>query len=290
MRILYLVGDSRSGSTLLQHLLSLQPGVHALGELRRLGALSRAGEACACGAPLGDCEFWCGVCGDVPSTERVTERPREGSAWRMSTLREAVAIRGGLVPAGPFLRKRAHHAAAECHRLYEAVARETGASLLVDNSKEPDHFLHLRASYPDLVEPVFLHRDGRGLIWSKIRRAGVSADKAINGYIWMQRQIETARRAIGAKKATESLYEDLCRDPRAELERLLSPYKIPVETTDLGKLTAVRHDIGGSPTFQGEEKREIKLDERWREELPADALEEFERRASQLNRFRGYKD
>ena len=41
MRILYLVGDSRSGSTLLQHLLSLQPGVHALGELRRLGALAR---------------------------------------------------------------------------------------------------------------------------------------------------------------------------------------------------------------------------------------------------------
>jgi len=290
VRILYLVGDSRSGSTLLQHLLSLQPGVHALGELRRLGALARAGEPCACGSPLGECEFWCRACGDVPPTQRTTEQAREGGAWRLSMLREAAAIRGGLVPAGPFLRKRAHLAATECFSLYEAVAKETGASLLVDNSKEPDHFLHLRASYPDLVEPVFLHRDGRGIIWSKIRHAGVSAERAITGYVWMQRQIETARRAIGLKKATEALYEDLCRDPGGELERLLSPYKIPVESLDLGTLPSVRHDIGGSPTFQGAERREVKLDERWREELPVDALKEFERRASQLNRFRGYKD
>jgi len=290
VRILYLVGDSRSGSTLLQHLLSLQPGVHALGELRRLGALSRANEPCACGAPLGECEFWCGVCGETPADQRTTEQLPKGLTWRISMFREATAIRGGLLPAGPLFRRRNHAAAAECFRLYEAVARETGASLLIDNSKEPDHFLHMRASYPGHVEPVFLHRDGRGIIWSKMRRTGASAKTAIDGYIWMQRLIETARRAIGLHKATELLYEDLCRDPARELERLLSPHKIPLETADLSRLPDVRHDIGGSPTFKGAERREIKLDERWREELPREALEEFERRAGRLNRFRGYKD
>jgi len=290
VRILYLVGDSRSGSTLLQHLLSLQPGVHALGELRRLGAMARAGEACACGAPLGECEFWCKVCADVPAAERATEQAREGVAWRFSMIREAAALRGGLVPAGRLLRRDAHAAAAECHRLYEAVAAETGADLLVDSSKEPDHFLHMRASYPDLIEPVFLHRDGRGIVWSKIRRAGVSAQDAIEGYLWMQRLIETARRAIGLGKATEARYEDLCRDPGGELERLLSPFGLSLETTDLGSLPDVRHDIGGSPSFQSADHREIHLDERWREDMPPEALEEFERRASQMNRFRGYTD
>ncbi len=290
MRIIYLVGDSRSGSTLLQHLLSLQPGVHALGELRRLGALSRAGEACACGAPLSECEFWCGVCGETPADQRTTENVPSGLAWRMSMLREATAIRGGLVPASALFRRRNHAAAKECFRLYEAVARETGASLLIDNSKEPDHFLHMHASYPEHVEPVFLHRDGRGIIWSKMRRTGMSAEAAVDGYIWMQRLIETARRAIGLNKATEMKYEELCEDPEGGLARLLSPYDIPVETVDLGELSDVRHDIGGSPTFKGAERREVKLDERWREDLPQDALEEFQRRASRLNHFRGYTD
>lgn len=290
MRILYLVGDSRSGSTLLQHLLSLQPGVHALGELRRLGEMSRASEPCACGAPLDECEFWCAVCGETSAAQRTTEQAPMGLTWRISMFREVAAIRAGLLPAGPLFRRRNHIAAAECFRLYEAVARETGASLLIDNSKEPDHFLHMRASYPDHVEPVFLHRDGRGIIWSKMRRTGASAKTAIDGYIWMQRLIETARRAIGLHKATELLYEDLCRDPARELERLLSPHKIPVDTTDLSDLPDLRHDIGGSPTFKGAERREIKLDERWREELPQEVLEEFERRAGPLNRFRGYTD
>jgi hypothetical protein len=290
VRILYLVGDSRSGSTLLQHLLSLQPGVHALGELRRLGAMARAGEPCACGEPLDTCSHWTQICGDRPQVERVTERERDGIPWRLSMLREATAIRGGLTPAGTFLRKKSSAAAAECMEIYEAVAAHTGASVLIDNSKEPDHFLHLYASYPDLVHPVFLHRDGRGLIWSKIRRAGVPHENAINGYLWMQRMIETARRAVGAVHATELRYEDLCRDPRAELECILKPHDIPIATVDLAVLPTTRHDIGGSPSFQGSERRDIRLDESWRTDLPPEALAAFQRRGATLNRFRGYTD
>ena len=290
MRILYIVGDSRSGSTVLQHLLSLQPGVHSVGELRRLGAMARAGEPCACGAPLGECEFWCDVCGESSAASRLTEVPREGLTWRVSMMREAIALRAGLTPAGGLFRWRAKAAAEECMKLYESVAQKTGAEVLVDSSKEPDHFLHLRASYPGLVEPVFLHRDGRGMVWSKMRRSGRPADNAINGFLWMQRMIETARRGVGIHKATEASYEDVCRDPEGQLRRLLAPFGIPVVETDLGALAGTRHDIGGSPRFEGAERRALQLDERWREEMPKDALELFERRAGDLNRFRGYKD
>jgi hypothetical protein len=290
VRILYIVGDSRSGSTVLQHLLSLQPGVHSVGELRRLGAMARGGEPCACGASLAECEFWCDVCGETAAASRATEVPREGFAWRMTMLREAVALRGGLSPASSLFRWRGHAAAAECMRLYESVSKKTGAEVLVDSSKEPDHFLHLRASYPELVEPIFLHRDGRGMVWSKMRRSGRPAENAINGFLWMQRMIETARRAVGVHKATEASYEELCRDPKGELQRLLAPHGVPVVETDLGALEGARHDIGGSPRFEGAERRTLQLDERWREEMSKEALELFERRAGELNRFRGYKD
>ncbi|MBM3507047.1 MAG: sulfotransferase, partial [Alphaproteobacteria bacterium] len=47
--ILCIVGDSRSGSTLLQYLLGMQPDVATVGELRRLGQLLAEGRPCSCG-------------------------------------------------------------------------------------------------------------------------------------------------------------------------------------------------------------------------------------------------
>ena len=102
--------------------------------------------------------------------------------------------------------------------------------------------------------------------------------------------IETARRAVGVHRATEIFYEEICQDPEKELRRLLDPLDIPVVETDLSALQDVRHDLGGSPRFEGAERRTLQLDERWRDEMPQEALDLFERRAGELNRFRGYKD
>lgn len=290
LRVLYVIGHSRSGSTVLQHLLGLQPGVHAVGELHRLGELAREGGACACGEVLSACPFWSGVCADRPPVLCRTHAQRSALRWRVGLWRELAALRRGSAPAGRWARAREHAVAEECVALHRAAAAATGSELVVDSSKEPDHFLHLRASFPNVVFPLFLHRDGRGVVWSKMQRTGQSVAEAIDSYVWVERLIERVRRACTPETLVEVRYEDLCARPREELERILAPYGIAVRSVDLSELAPLRHDIGGSPSFAGEHPSSLRLDERWRDEMPADVQAEFARRAGALNRRRGYDE
>src|SRR5690242_9267801 len=63
--VIYVVSDRRSGSTLLENILSKSPQVTSLGELNTLkGHILKQGPGerwnwnCACGQPLTLCEFW----------------------------------------------------------------------------------------------------------------------------------------------------------------------------------------------------------------------------------------
>ena len=59
VRVLYVGGLGRSGSTLMERLVGQLPGVCAVGELVHLwerGVV--ADERCGCGEPFGRCPFW----------------------------------------------------------------------------------------------------------------------------------------------------------------------------------------------------------------------------------------
>jgi hypothetical protein len=76
--------------------------------------------------------------------------------------------------------------------------------------------------------------------------------------------------------------------PREVLERILKKVNISVRSVDLGRLPTERHELGGSPRFQGKNPTKIELDERWRSEMPERALFTFERIAGRVNRRLGY--
>ena len=63
--VIYIIADRRSGSTLLEFMLSVHPEAIALGELRMLhghffkkGAGARWDWNCTCGQPIKSCPFW----------------------------------------------------------------------------------------------------------------------------------------------------------------------------------------------------------------------------------------
>src|SRR5262245_21004542 len=59
VRVLFIGGLGRSGSTLLERLLCEMPGVAAMGEVVHLWQRGLAdGERCACGRAFGQCPFW----------------------------------------------------------------------------------------------------------------------------------------------------------------------------------------------------------------------------------------
>src|SRR5258706_786037 len=59
VRVLFIGGMGRSGSTLLDRMLGSAPGVVSVGELRkfwRRGVVTN--ELCGCGQPIRECPFW----------------------------------------------------------------------------------------------------------------------------------------------------------------------------------------------------------------------------------------
>lgn len=289
MRALYIVGDSRSGSTLLQHLLSLQEGVVALGEVRRLEPMVRAGESCACGEVLDRCPFWTGIASrigrpllEVPTVSGLgpwRRRLDQGADW--------TALAMGLELARRIVSREQRLAVESSLGIYRAAAEMTGGRVVVDSSKVPSQFLHLRARAPGLVRPVFLVRDGRAISHSKLqRRKDHTAARVARQFLNVSGSMLALRRVVPG--STLVRYEDLCRNPAAVLEEILRPLDVPVRTTDLSRLPPVRHDLGGSPRFKGSGSGAIKLDERWRTEMPKEDLATFEKIAGRMNRRLGY--
>ncbi|MDP9437440.1 MAG: sulfotransferase, partial [Actinomycetota bacterium] len=251
---------------------------------------------CACGRPVGACPFWTRVASLVGSPpDRIETTPVLGaSRRRLDGVVAWATLRLGLKGATGRLLHREHRAAANCLALHRAAGELTGDRVAVDASKIPTHFLNLRLQGGESARPVFLVRDGRAVVWSKMQRRmqkgkGHDAETMTRQWLNVSRAMLALQGVVPEPEGAFVRYEELCRDPGKVLESILGPLGVPVRTTDLRSLSAERHDLGGSPRFREALPEKIELDERWRTEMPEEALATFERIGGRMNRRLGYE-
>ena len=172
LKVVYIGGFGRSGSTLLSRLLGEAPGVVPAGELFELwkrGYIEN--QLCGCGEPFLSCEFWRKV------SEEAFQMPAEDVPAQEL---EAERLRVHGRPAIPRLWVRTFRTAAYevlledylgvLERVYASVASVAGAHTVVDSSKVPQYaWLLSRAPTIDL-HVVHLVRDSRGTAYSWRRR------------------------------------------------------------------------------------------------------------------------
>lgn len=163
-KIIYIAGNGRSGSTLLDIVLGSHPGAFSAGELTFIGRQGLDEERCSCGEKIGACPFWRDV--------RAAWRRRGGSDieryrelhWRFErnkvSLRTLVQSR--VRPSADF---REYCAAIET--LFDALHEVSGARLLIDSSKTPARVAVLR-SFAD-VRVLHLCREFSGVLNSSQR-------------------------------------------------------------------------------------------------------------------------
>lgn len=227
-RVVYILGPGRSGSGVLGRVLSTIPGAAFVGELRRAWSRGlKADRTCGCGRPHAACPVWSavlvpGASWVEPARSEIAEIQGRVAPERLGWL-SALQHRG--LPGPPDPGSPAGRYLAAYTELHEALARATGASLVIDSSKSAADaaLLALRADVPTFL--VQLIRDPRGVVYSLQRHADRGS--------WLGRRALAARGAVrwvAKHAANEALrrrfpersiairYEDLAADPQGAVE------------------------------------------------------------------------
>jgi UDP-N-acetylglucosamine transferase subunit ALG13 len=279
MRVLYIGGWGRSGSTLVDRLLGQVPGCFSVGEMRDIwlrGVLEN--RRCGCGEPFHECVFWTKV-GDVAFGGWDRRHAEELHHLRMRYDRP-------WMPPLLVLR-RAHAPGLDRYvdvtaRLYRAIRDVSWADVIVDSTKIPSYALLLARIRG--VDLRFLHlvRDSRGVVhsWNKsVLRpdATTRPDRMIrygtasaSGRYLLYNSTAGALRVSRIPYRLER-YEDIVRDPRAGLRRILDFAGLRGAGLDFLEgdtaMLVPNHSVDGNPMRFAQGPLSIRADEEWRSRL-----------------------
>ncbi|MGZ8594592.1 MAG: sulfotransferase [Actinomycetota bacterium] len=289
VKVLSIIGYTRSGSTLLDSVLGQLDGFFSTGELHYLWERGLVqGRRCGCGETLPACPVWTRV--RRRAFEGGEPDPRDVMAWQDRCVRTRHTwglLHGG---SGRGVSGAALRAYAPVVRaIYGAIASETGARVVVDSSKRPSDGALTRL-LPD-IDPYFVHlvRDPRAVVYSwRRRKRELDADDADGGGGGEMPRQGVARSALGwgelnlvsdaVRRAAETgrslliRYEDLARAPRAAVEAICDLVGEPSEPTPFDEAGRVllrpNHTVSGNPSRFSVGAVELRQDEEWRSRMP----------------------
>ncbi|HEY2055105.1 MAG TPA: sulfotransferase [Solirubrobacterales bacterium] len=286
LKVLFIGGYGRSGSTLLDRVLGQIPGFVSVGELRHLfqeGFVEN--RRCGCGDPFLDCDFWQAV------TRRAFGELSEREVAAIAALKQRVD-RWWLLPLlGRRLgtrrqRREVDHYRRILRRLYAAIAAESGAAVLIDSSKDVSHGYALRG-LDDALDLRVLHlvRDSRAVAWSWQRRKfNPGSGEQMDRYSLLRTSAEWSainaltrlHRPTGARYATLH-YGDFAADPSGAVDDILAFLDEPERPNPIAPDRTVHlgadHTAAGNPNRFRRGAVEIRPDEEWRRAMsPAGRL------------------
>jgi len=282
IKVLYIAGSGRSGSTILDRILGQYDGFFAAGELCNLfsrGLVAR--RRCGCGIPIPDCPTWSGILkeafGDVAALD--AERLAAHSARQLRPRRLLSVARAHWSRRAP---GTAEHQAVLA-AVYRAVWRQTGCRVIVDSSKSPIYATLLAAIPGVEVHVVHLVRDPRATAFSFLRTKALP-DFGDDRQMITQPPLVSARRWALWQTASELLwrrsgrylylrYEDFTRAPRAAVEEILAlvgedPAGSPF-TDDRTVRLGATHSVSGNPNRFGTGDTAIRADDEWKRRMRA---------------------
>lgn len=259
---IFVLSDTRSGSTLLDQCLGANPDIASLGEVHWLRAYATQDRklynpehelVCSCGRQVVVCPFWCGV-------EATIGRPLAGLELRSERLRRLLTRMPGSFRMRLVRRLAGLEAVAlDSTALYDAVSIVTGRRHCIDSSKSVPRFRAVFDLEPNRTFAIVLVRDYRSVVHSKMRR-GVSLESAAGRWRRKMEQIEMLTKDVPATKVSVLKYETLCEAPQSELSRLCAFIGVPFTESMVRRPSGDIHHIGGSPSKFDPSRAEIVRD------------------------------
>ena len=284
IKVLYIAGSGRSGSTLLDNILGQVDGLVSAGEVRYLWDRGMVQDRlCGCGRPFHQCPVWTSILveafGSVDAVDPSVAMAQQQSRSRVRNIPSLlVSARRGRSLTGPVT---SHLERLE--KLYRAIGNVTGASAVVDSSKLPAYG-YLLGQTPGIdLRVLHLVRDPRAAAFSWTRKK-VLPDGGNAGYMRPQSVVRSSVLWSVWNATTAALwgadpsrymrlrYEDLVGDPRRSIEDVLAFVGQPSDhlpfVGDAKVVLGPNHSVAGNPNRLVHGEVSIKFDEEWATAMP----------------------
>ena len=296
LKLVYVLGAHRSGSSILGVLLGIHPQIRTTGELLVLP--SRFGDPtklCSCGRPATECEFWSRVQArcegrvDLAALDAGQRRYEKYSSLARTALSAALGSE----------RLTAHlRRSVEFQRV---IAETAGVSIIADLSKFPVRGSVRKLERPFGLETYFVHmvRDGRAVMYSRLTRpaGGQFHDIVRNAWGMTVRWafvnlLSTMLCGRPSNRYLRVSYEELMSDPSGTLTRLGSFLGIDfsgvVRAVTEDSPLPIQHLIDAS-RFRFRASVQLKADFEWQRKLPESSRTVFWLLAGWLAHRYGYQ-
>lgn len=277
IKVLYIAGVGRSGSTLIGNILGQQDGFFNAGELHWIwqrGFMDN--ELCGCNTPFRECTVWQEILGseinDLDEMNLLTLINEWKNSTRSRKLLEYLLLSNQkMTPSHKKYLNALQH-------LYHAIHESTHCRVIVDTSKSPTYG-HLISILPGVrLYVLHLVRDLRGVVFS-LQRSRIRPEDnnpmikmktCESSALWLLWNSAIEFRWNRGDKSDRYLrmgYEDFIVNPKHNIERIfyfidenLQPRKIGKNQVEIGPT----HTISGNP---GRFKRgliDLQLDLDWK--------------------------
>lgn len=279
INIVYIAGETRSGTTLIDRVLGTLPSTSSLCELSyawQSGFIEN--NICSCGEKFSDCSFWSAVSGRLGNDKAIFQRAAE-LEQRVIRSRYFLNFYFNLY-SKQFASDLAEYRGL-LGQLIHAIAAETGSTTLIDSSKYPSGPLVL-AGIPEVeVSVVHVIRDLRGFVYSMQKGntnpayAGKMAVRSplssINGWIVRNLFIEMLKRKFPYQQL---IYDTCVEDPERCFARLCSslpvfsknaPNFVEGASIDLPEI----HTVSGNPHRFSNGMTTLRRDNEWQHKMSA---------------------
>jgi Sulfotransferase family len=279
VKVLYITGWGRSGTTILDRILGQIPGFNSVGEIRYIWDRNFIGNhLCGCGEHFRDCPEWQAIINDAFGDFDAVDPNR------MIQMRDGLTrtrhLAGLAVPGATrrALWENAREYLTNLIALYKSIQRHYGCNVIVDSSKFPTYAFTLDILKEIDLYVVHLVRDPRAVSFSWLRRklqpdTGTLQPMDEHGplfstLLWDSWNIATEM--TWGKRPERYMflrYEDFVRQPRKAVQRILQRFGEPVTELPFVDDHTVRlgidHTCSGNPNRFQDGDVTLRMDDEW---------------------------
>lgn len=283
VRVLYIAGYSRSGSTILDSILGQIDGFFSMGELYHVWSRNiRDNTVCGCGTPFRECKVWNDIFDDAFGGMDKVDTREMIRAQNSSTRIRHIPIMS--VPWGRrLLMSRSEQYLEQLKLLYQAIQARTGSRVIVDSSKVP-LYGYLLNTIPSIdLYVVHLIRDPRAVSYSWLKKRLLPPLPDKDDPIYMDRYSVTkssitwnvTNAAVEMfwrrrpKKYLMLRYEDFVDRPKENLQRIIElvseqdNFSLPPFVAERTIELETNHTTSGNPSRFKTGTLQLRPDREW---------------------------